>query len=205
MEGYPEIENAETTWLTGEGAVTLAGVFADAGLAPPPVPPSLAGALDTLDPWLWGTEQPTVPLAAFDLQAENVLQDWDRDRLLIAHDGHGIGSWCIHYVLKLGSLAILVQRPWGGPSGDEEAEARAIAETFAQIDAILTAPRCNARNGDVLIIIDGLHVGLVGNGLKDGEVQLDETAEPLATACALLGVAPAGPGGTSPRHEVIQA
>ncbi|MEM6546651.1 MAG: hypothetical protein AAF713_02785 [Pseudomonadota bacterium] len=191
-------ETMRGSWTGGEA---IDRVFSAAGLPVPPVPPSLAWALKPLDNWLWGTEAPAAPLPLFDVHVENVLIDWDRDRLLIGHDGHGTGSWALSYVLKLGSLALLVQRPWGGLSEDAAAETAAIAETFAQIEAILAAP----RTGKVMIVIDSLHTRLIGDGLSDGEIHLRETPEPLSDACVSLSVQPVAAPVSPPSHTLIRA
>ncbi|MGK2954699.1 MAG: hypothetical protein ACSLFI_03380 [Solirubrobacterales bacterium] len=82
----------------------------------PPVPASLVGSLRAL-PWAWGTTSDIEPLAVylkpFDVLAQG-LSDEFGDFWMYGHRGHGINSYGIGMLARVGGMFVAQQHGHGG-------------------------------------------------------------------------------------------
>jgi hypothetical protein len=88
-------------------------LFAGAGLPFPYVPPDMEGAFRKRDRWCYSTREVArwpYEIGAYAGEARTDVPDY----ALLAHAGHGVNSYAIHYFLVRGPLGLFVQSPWGG-------------------------------------------------------------------------------------------
>jgi hypothetical protein len=114
-------------------------LFRRVGLAFPFVPEELASQMKKLGRWLYSTRQ--IEMSPYNLQhyEEEIGRSRVRDYAIIAHAGHGVNSYAIHYYLVHGSLAMLLQLAWGGVYMDPKVEATKILDCFAIADRLVQA------------------------------------------------------------------
>ncbi|MCP5306262.1 MAG: hypothetical protein H6953_12545 [Chromatiaceae bacterium] len=159
--------------------------FKQADLVAQPLPKSLEGHLRTYGDWCFATYEPTAPPYLVEDFIDALLQAWPGDGLLIAHDGHGINSWALHYFLVLGSFACFLQLPWGGADMDANMGRERIRDAFAKVEAVIDT-RYSA--GERLIVIDvlaGRSFGKIHGGT--GEIEWRESDDPLADVVDEIG------------------
>lgn len=120
-----------------EGLSKAHAAFAEAGLAFPRLPGSLAKGILQLEPWLFSTRRIRLSpynLDAFVREAEAGVVD---DYAILAHAGHGVNSWALHYYLLHGPLLMLLQFGWGGAYMDAKKSALKIKEGFLLADGLV--------------------------------------------------------------------
>jgi hypothetical protein len=96
----------------------------DAGLDCPPIPGELASRFARRADWCFSTRP--VDHSPYDLEhyvteSRQPLSDY----VLIAHAGHGVNSYAIHYYLVRGRLRLFLQLGWGGIYMDKAASTEA--------------------------------------------------------------------------------
>ena len=167
---------------------TIAWRFSQAGLAPPPVPEAFAPRLKAYGEWIFATIDP--PARPYDVfhYLEQQAGDGEGDYLLIAHDGHGMNSWALHYFLVSGPLVCFLQLPWGGVLTDEAAAAERIAAAFKHVAALCAAP---LPANETLTVIDIFDFQLWTRAREGEELVAEETLDPLSAA--VRGIAAAEP------------
>ena len=162
---------------------TVAWRFKQAGLAPPPIPDGLAPRLRAYGEWVFSTfDPPAPPYDVFRYLAELGADDAE-DGLLIAHDGHGVISWALHYYLLNGPLACFLQLPWGGAMSDGAADAERIATAFEHVNAL-----CAARlpENETLCVVDAFDLRFWTRTRAGEEPVTEESFDPLGTALQFL-------------------
>ena len=112
----------------------------ESGLAMPPVPVKLRPRLRKVKKWCYSSRTlEESPYEVREYVEEAVNGDVD-DYVVIAHDGHGVNSWAIHYFLVYRPLLLFVRVAWGGVYTDP---AKATATMNDSVDA------CRAMVGQV--------------------------------------------------------
>lgn len=113
-------------------------LFAASGLTVPLVPWELRRRLREHAPWRYATR----PLGWSPYSIEVYLAEAERYRVpdyaVLAHAGHGVNSYAIHYFLVHRRLRLFVQIGWGGSYMDGR-EARDVWDAFAFCDRIVAA------------------------------------------------------------------
>lgn len=123
--------DAEDTAGTGEPLEGAKQLFAKEGLPFPPIPDDLAPHVDEIRPWVYGTRADIPDLYRFELFVTEVEDEDVPDYVVFGHAGHGFNSWAIHYYAVHGSLALLLQLPYGGAQMDNRQMAEDMAPVFA--------------------------------------------------------------------------
>lgn len=140
------------TWLrrlTGRaapaGVAAARTAFASAGLWFPAIPERLAAWLTQRDTWLFASR----PVNEWPYALAAYTEEFDKggvsDYVLLAHAGHGVNSYALHYYLVLGDAGLFVQLPWGGVYMDEQACRDNIHACFQLMDRIV--PLLEGRGG----------------------------------------------------------
>lgn len=165
---------------------TIAWRFSQADLAPPPIPEAFAPRLQAYGEWVFATiDPPARPYDVFPYLEQHAVGG-EEDYLLIAHDGHGMNSWALHYFMVSGPLACFLQLPWGGVLTDEAAAAERIAAAFKHVAALCAAP---LPANETLTVIDVFDFR-VWTRARDGEEPVtEETFDPLGAAARGIGAA----------------
>ncbi len=125
----------------------MAATLSGDGLLTPPVPAGMAEQLmTTRDGWAWGTADRWDPWIGYlGLDGANTLSCLEPsvpDFWLYAHRGHGIGSWGIGLVCKVGPLVVAHQNAYGGffGSGDPQTlpnvSTRAWSNTLTKLETL---------------------------------------------------------------------
>lgn len=162
----------------------LAWRFGQHDLAAPPVPRLLRDKLRELNEWTFATFEPAYAPYDVDAYLGPAVQSWPDDLLLVAHDGHGISSWAIHYYLVVGPVACFLQLPWGGGLSDEQLDREAVNEAFGHVAELLDLP---IVDGCRVVIVDSLHARAWSPVSADGTImnwQLSD--EPLPEALGAI-------------------
>jgi hypothetical protein len=96
-------------------------LFAEQGLPFPSLPENLAAQLRQRGELVFTTIDHQYSPYAIHYYAEPLIRGGDSDDYaVIGFDGHGLNSHAVHYYLVEGSLALFIQRPWGGVYMDPE-------------------------------------------------------------------------------------
>jgi hypothetical protein len=101
------------------GVARATALFRSQGLELPPVPRELARQFRERDKWCFSSR----PVSSSPYDFPSYVHDGDAaaDYVLVAHAGHGVNSWAIHYYLVLGPLRVFLQIGWGGGYEDRSA------------------------------------------------------------------------------------
>ena len=113
--------------------------FADDGIPFPPVPDPLAGRVRRLGPREWGFGGPAATLFDRETFHASVVDDPSAEFLRFGHDGYSMTSEAVCYFAATGSVAILLQVPWGGPDFDLADSAERLRETWSAAGRLLDA------------------------------------------------------------------
>ena len=95
-----------------KGVADATALFRTEGLELPFVPPELARRFRQRDRWCFASRQVRVSPYKFEHYVDET--DAVSDYVLIAHAGHGVNSYAIHYYLVHGLLRLFLQIHWGG-------------------------------------------------------------------------------------------
>jgi len=122
--------------------------FAKANLPFPPIPPDLQPRLEALDDFLFGTRHDGPrPYSLQWYVDELVAGSSVAPYVLTGHDGRGMNSWAIHYLLVHGPLGVFDQIPWGGAYSDDVAAVQLMKVHWTQITDLLGAVEAAAARG----------------------------------------------------------
>ncbi|WP_461209477.1 hypothetical protein [Desulfocurvus sp. DL9XJH121] len=157
--------------------------FVSEGLPVPPVPRSLAGEMDRIDNWHWGTRIPDYSpydLEHFVREAESGVEPY----FLAAHAGHGIQSVALHCYLALPGLACLIQEPWGGAYTNDERAVQRLEQAFALMRQLVERFEGDSSQARRIVIQSSLWPSRLGTATPTG-VQWTETPTPFEDALAL--------------------
>jgi hypothetical protein len=129
----------------------LAGVeqaqhlLARAGLMLPPIPRGLARQFRSRGEWCFSSR--AVRRWPYELAwyVENAEKPSTKDYVLLAHAGHGINSYAIHYYLVRGNLHLFLQVGWGGAYMDRNEATAEVNRCFTLahhlVEALADAPK----------------------------------------------------------------
>jgi len=162
----------------------------DAGLAFPEVPASLAAEFHRRSPWAFATDDDLPPPYALGEHLRTVLAGPVDDSALLAHAGHGVSSWAVHWYLCLHPVAIFVQSQWGNAdaSPEEDADQRATMAHRFEAAGSLARAAAGAQVGDARLVVVASDFHPSGWGvLKPGvEFRWTDDGDPFAAAEAWL-------------------
>ena len=175
-------------------------MLADWGLPCPTVPASLAGHMHHVTRGEYGTRD------EFEL-SPYAIEHWVRESQegevssydLVAHAGHGVNSWAIHYFLVIDRLQLFLQVPWGGVYMDKASSTAEVAEAFRIADELVEAVAAAPETvwpgpGSVTLMASGFYGSTLtvpalpdtgrSNNQSGTEWHDPETLEPLRAALA---------------------
>ena len=104
--------------------LTIKKRFQEAALALPPIPVSLAPQLQERRDWCFSTKPLILSPYAFDDFVREGIRPDAPDSLVLAHAGHGVNSYALHYYLVQHPLRVFLQLAWGGAYDDAAAKER---------------------------------------------------------------------------------
>lgn len=111
-------------------------LFSRNGLPFPPVPDELASQVRRRSEWWFTTRGDDAPPPYFlEESVRRFLTGEAGDGFVLAHAGHGVSSWAIHYYLTFGTLGIFVQSSWGGADADDDRATREKSVMAARFEA----------------------------------------------------------------------
>jgi hypothetical protein len=123
-------------------------LFAAEDLPFPPLPASLANALQEMAPNLFSTRELeaspyTLRFYSFEIQTKPAIPNY----AVVGFDGHGINSWAVHYYLVEDALALFVQLAWGGAYVERDEASRMIKGVFAWAEELQAQVRRARSDG----------------------------------------------------------
>lgn len=123
--------------------------FATASLPYPPVPADLESAIVEFDDFLFGTRDDGPRPYDIDWYVEElmVLGPSVEPYVLTGHDGRGMNSWAIHFLMVHGHVAVFDQIAWGGAYTDDELAVQLMAAHWTQIADLVDATDAAAARG----------------------------------------------------------
>jgi len=126
------------------GVATARATLAKEGLILPPIPADLSGNFAERGPWNFATAAaPQDSPYMFEDYVQRVSSQAGNDFVALQHDGHGINSYGLHYVLVWGPLRLFLQLGYGGVYMNVEATKIHINKCFKLahelVDAVTTA------------------------------------------------------------------
>jgi hypothetical protein len=113
--------------------------LAKAGLDCPPIPPELAPRIKEFHPWCFATALRRLSPYAFGDYVAAGIKRGAPDSVLVAHAGHGMNSYALHYYLVHGPLRLFLQIGWGGVYMDTLQARRDINQSFALAGRVVEA------------------------------------------------------------------
>ncbi len=115
-------------------------MFAEAGLAEPPIPNRFRSRIRVEAPWCFATRTVNaMEMYFFQHYPAELLTGAPRDYIAISHAGHGANSYAINYHLVDGVIAVFAQIGWGGAYGDASESARRVNDLFRSVAQALAA------------------------------------------------------------------
>lgn len=127
-------------------------LFEEAGLAFPRLPENLANRLKGYGTWHYATRQVKVRPYNLGPFIDQALKPRIADYALLAHDGHGVNSYAIHYYLACGPLRLLLQLGWGGVYMERDAASRQIKDCFALADELVVESDVIPKTRPMIIV-----------------------------------------------------
>jgi hypothetical protein len=138
-------------------------LLAQSGLELPPIPPSLEARFSKRAEWCFASRSVRRSPYCFPEYVEQAIVRPPKDYVLVAHAGHGVNSYALHYFLLLRPLMLFVQVPWGGVYEDRAVATADANACFGLCHSILEATERAVRTGqlerDRLVVVAsaGLH------------------------------------------------
>lgn len=122
-----------------QGISRARALFRKAELAFPAIPRDLAARLEEREPWVFSTRP--LPASPYDIErfVEEVHSGVIDDYAVLAHAGHSVNSYALHYYLVRGPLALFLQLAWGGAYGDDVRDRAHVRQCFSMADRLLKA------------------------------------------------------------------
>jgi len=170
-------------------------LFFSAGLAFPKLPAELARRLRKSGDWRYSTR--ALNGSPYNLDAYWRQTAPPSDYAVLAHAGHGINSYAIHYFLVYGRLRIFLQLAWGGVYEDNAACATAIARCFGLVDALVdTYDKMGERFPALTVVASDFYGCALTVGTEANPERLDSSVHPIdVLTIALNAVLPVGSEG----------
>jgi hypothetical protein len=124
--------------------------FGAAGLPFPPIPADLAAELREVGEFLFGTRDDGPGPYSIDWYVGELLGGrCTEPYVLTGHDGRGMNSWAIHYLLVHGSLAVFDQIAWGGAYSADADATRMMEVHWTQIGDMIDAAAAASSRGAI--------------------------------------------------------
>jgi hypothetical protein len=147
-----------------------------AGLDLPPIPAALASRLKRRGDWCYASRAVTRwPYLIEDYVAERT-RGRRNDYVLLAHAGHGVNSYALHYYLVQPSVSLFLQVAWGGAYMNAAETTAAVNEIFGLARKLLDASKEAARGGhrrppnDLLVVASSFYGGYISSRDADNLV-----------------------------------
>jgi hypothetical protein len=105
-------------------------LFKGAGLDLPPIPEELRRNFKERDRWCFSSRPVKIWPYLFRDYVKEAESKRVSDYVLLAHAGHGVNSYAIHYYVVRGSLRLFLQLAWGGIYEDQRETTMAVNECF---------------------------------------------------------------------------
>ncbi len=156
----------------------LRTMLADWGLPCPTVPASLANRLHEVYEGSFSTRNEfEFSPYAFEHWAREPKECEVEDYVLVAHAGHGVNSWAMHYFLVIDRLQLFLQIPWGGAYMDKTTSTALVAEAFRLADELVKAAEAVPESawpglGPIKVEASGFYGATLFVPAVSGEVQL---------------------------------
>jgi hypothetical protein len=166
------------------GAAKVRRLFLKSGLPTPPFPKELVSQVRELEDWHFATHDFKLSPYNFDQFVDRARRGRLPNSLIVAHAGHGVNSYAIHYYVVRKPLYLFLQIGWGGAYMDNKASATAMSRCFEAAARLIEATE-RAVVGEQLAPTDRVVVG--GTSFYRGsfeaswsgsQVPLVECAEP---------------------------
>ncbi len=173
--------------------LTIKKRFQEAALTLPPIPADLASQLIERRDWCFSTTPLERSPYAFDDFVREGIRPEVPDSLVLAHAGHGVNSYALHYFLVRTPLHLFLQAAWGGVYMDEAKARSEVNECFRLVVLLVAAvDRAKAAGlfqpGERLIVVVSSFSG--GFWCKPGEEPPDHRVSPApASPCDILNQA----------------
>lgn len=107
------------------------------GLSVPAIPEPLRAVIVKKSVWTFSSRD--LPTSPYNM--EHYVEETDgrsvKPYVVLAHAGHGVTSYGLHYFLVWNGLELFVRICWGGVYGDPEESSRAVRDAFQLADRLL--------------------------------------------------------------------
>jgi hypothetical protein len=129
-------------------------LFKGAGLDLPPIPEELRQNFKERDRWCYSSRPVKIWPYEFDEYVKEAESKRRSDYVLVAHAGHGVNSYAIHYYLVRGPLRLFLQLAWGGIYEDKAKTTAAVNKCFGLVSKLLEVldKKGNSRSKSTMLI-----------------------------------------------------
>jgi hypothetical protein len=107
------------------------------GLDRPPIPEELRRTFKERDRWCFSSRPVKIWPYEFDEYVKESETKRLSDYVLLAHAGHGVNSYAIHYYLVRGPLRLFLQLAWGGIYMNQRQTTVAVNQCFKLVSKLL--------------------------------------------------------------------
>jgi hypothetical protein len=114
-------------------------LFKSVGLNLPPIPETLRPDFKKRAEWCFASRPVDISPYLFQNYVKQAQSGRISDYVLLAHAGHGINSYAIHYYLVNGPVRVFLQLAWGGVYTDKQKATGTVNECFELAGRLLTA------------------------------------------------------------------
>ncbi len=110
--------------------------FSKEGLPFPNTPTEMCDNLQEVAPWIYSTRSDIPNPYQISWFLEEVGTQPIADYVVLAHAGHGMNSYAMHYYLVRGNLALFLQIAWGGVYTDNDKAVKEMATAYLQAEQL---------------------------------------------------------------------
>jgi len=121
------------------GLEAARALFADAKLPFPTVPAEFHSHFHEVDKWHFEANAPKGHPYNMDAYIRRARRSAVNDFVVLAHAGHGVNSYAIHYFVVQKPLAVFLQIGWGGVYMDAARSVALVTRCFALTDSLVAA------------------------------------------------------------------
>jgi hypothetical protein len=127
-------------------------LFEQVGLDLPPIPEELRKTFKERQSWCFSSRPVKIWPYRFDDYVEEAHSRRPSDYVLIAHAGHGVNSYAIHYYLVRGPLKLFLQLAWGGIYEDQRKTTLGVNGCFKLVSRLLQVFDKGSPSDQMLIV-----------------------------------------------------
>jgi len=124
-------------------------LLAREGLVLPFIPTALRVGFRKRSPWCFSTRPVTVWPYTVPAYLHEALEEHPRPYALLAHAGHGINSYALHYFLVHPPLQLFIQVGWGGVYMDSQKATASVNAHFRLVAPVIRAVRQAVKGGRI--------------------------------------------------------